>query len=175
MSDLQKSAAPELMKLLAFDADDLSVISAKFQDAIVCARDMVYLPHEQRFALIAARFDWVAALDGRRERCWAGLHFERVRRVTHVAVPRDAPKSMLNLLAIGFEPLDPPSGHIILTFSGKAAVRLDVECIEAQMRDTGPRWRSRGLPGHPVSDSDAMAEVICGGGVKPSLEDAERG
>src|SRR5258708_28501575 len=131
------------LKLLAFDEEDLSVVSAKFQDAIVRVADMAYLPGEKRFALVAARFDWIAALRGAAERCWAGLHFDRVLKVSQTAVPQAAPGAVLNLLAIRFLAADPPSGAIVLTFSGGAAVRLEVECIEAQMRDTGPRWRTR--------------------------------
>jgi hypothetical protein len=31
-------------------------------------------------------------------------------------------------------------------------VRLDVECLEAQMRDIGPRWKAKGQPGHQLDD-----------------------
>ena len=57
---------------------------------------------------------------------------------------------VLNLLSIHFEPTDVPAGRIVLTFSGQAAVRLEVECIEAQMRDLGPRWPCDKQPAHPV-------------------------
>ncbi|MBV8566470.1 MAG: DUF2948 family protein [Methylobacteriaceae bacterium] len=152
MADQTEPPSTGLMKLLAFDAEDLAVVSAAFQDAIVRVADMAFLPREQRFALAAARFDWVAALQDRRERCWTGLHFERVSDVKHIGVPQDTPAAMLNLLAIGFTPGDPPSGEISLTFSGGASIKLTVECIEAQMRDTGPRWQTKSLPGHPIED-----------------------
>ena len=152
MADQTEPSSTGLMKLLAFDAEDLAVVSAAFQDAIVRVADMTFLPREQRFALVAARFDWVAALRDRRERCWAGLHFERVSDVKHIAVPQDDPAAMLNLLAIRFAPGDAPSGEISLTFSGGASIKLTVECIEAQMRDTGPRWQTKSLPGHPIED-----------------------
>jgi hypothetical protein len=56
----------------------------------------------------------------------------------------------MNLLAIGFEAVDAPGGHVTLVFSGGAAVRLQVECIEAQMRDLGPRWPCDKQPAHVV-------------------------
>lgn len=160
----QPSLAPDLTKLLAFDAEDLEVVSAKFQDAIVRVGDMAYLPKEKRFALVGARFDWIGALQGRRERCWSGLHFERVERVAHMAIPQDQPKAMLSLLAIGFEPTETPSGRIVLTFSGGGAIKLDVECVEAQMRDTTCRWRTRSLPGHPLSDVEQDIAAACAEG-----------
>ena len=36
-----------------------------------------------------------------------------------------------------FEKTDPPAGIIILAFADGALVRLDVECIEAELRDIG--------------------------------------
>jgi hypothetical protein len=145
--------SPAAVRLLAFDAEDLEVVSATFQDAIVRVADLVFLPRERRFALLAARFDWLAAQRGRLERCWAGLHFDCVRKMSHLDVPRSTPGALLNLLAIDFKPGEAPSGEITLTFSGGAAIKLEVECIEAQMRDTGPRWTARALPGHPIDDA----------------------
>ena len=70
------------------------------------------------------------------------MHFERVTKVAHDRLrPRQA-GTVLNLLPIIFEATDAPSGAVTLIFSGGAAVRLDVECIEAQMRDLGPRWHA---------------------------------
>lgn len=176
MPSEQHSPAPELIKLLAFDAEDLDVVSAKFQDAIVRVRDMIFLPREKRFALVGARFDWVAALQGKRERCWSGLHFERVEHVAHIGVPRDDPKTMLSLLAIGFEPGEEPSGRIVLTFSGGAAIKLDVECVEAQMRDTTCRWRTRSLPGHPLSEIEQDIAAACADGkTAAAVQSARRG
>ena len=47
---------------------------------------------------------------------------------------------MLNLLAVGFAETDPPGGVVTLTFSGGAALRLEVECLEAELADLGPAW-----------------------------------
>ena len=52
------------LKLIAFDADDLHVVSAHLQDAVIRVGDMTFRPHEKRFAAIASRFDW-ASVHGR--------------------------------------------------------------------------------------------------------------
>ena len=57
-------------------------------------------------------------------------------------------KRLLNLLDISFSESDTPSGHVVLTFSGEAAVRLTVECLDVQMSDIGARWKTRRKPGH---------------------------
>ena len=46
----------DLLKLVALDQEDLAVISAHLQDAIVKVGDLTYLPRERRFALVARRF-----------------------------------------------------------------------------------------------------------------------
>ena len=55
---------------------------------------------------------------------------------------------MLNLLAVAFEATDPPAGVVTLTFSGGAALRLEVECLEAELADLGPAWATECCPAH---------------------------
>jgi hypothetical protein len=47
---------------------------------------------------------------------------------------------VLNLLAVDFVESDAPGGEVILTFDGGAALRLQVECLEAEIADLGPTW-----------------------------------
>ena len=144
---------PAVLKLLVFDEEDLAVVSANLQDAIVRASDMAYVQRDQRFALLAARFDWLAADEGRCERLQTGVHFERVTSVRTTGFRPGKPEDVLCLLSIMFEPGETPSGEVVLTFSGGAGVRLQVECLEAQLRDLGPRWPCKGKPGHPADEA----------------------
>lgn len=165
------------LKLIAFDAEDLAVVSAHLQDAVIKVGDMAYLPAEKRFAALLNRFDWTAA-DGaatagsdkgpksgesgkskarakpRLERRRAALRFERVlgARVSGIDLKRKG--DVLALLALQFEPKSPddPSGAVILTFAGNSAIRLEVECLEAELKDLGAAWRARGRPRHPVDE-----------------------
>jgi hypothetical protein len=61
----------------------------------------------------------------------------------------------LNLLAISFEEEETPSGTITLLFSDDRAVQLEVECIEAGMKDLGPVWEADLRPSHSESDERA--------------------
>jgi hypothetical protein len=54
-----------------------------------------------------------------------------------------------------FTVTDVPAGVVDLVFSGGAAVRLEVECLEGQLRDLGPRWQTTLQPGH-AGDSEAQ-------------------
>ena len=55
---------PEPLKLVALDEDDLKILSAHLQDAVLRMSDMAWVPSEHRFAAILNRFDWLAAVEG---------------------------------------------------------------------------------------------------------------
>ena len=137
------------LKLYAFDAEDLAVLSAHLQDAVVTASEMAFLARERRFALVCNRFDWTAALDGQPQRRRAGLRLERVTAVKARGVPKGETKP-LALLAINYVPEGPdtPAGTVELVFAGDAALRLTVACIEAAMDDLGPVWTAEAMPRH---------------------------
>ena len=147
--------ASDLLKLTALDADDLRVISAHLQDAVMRVGDMRYLPVENRFAVVLNRFDWESAANGAGNvftRRRTGLRFDRVSAVKASNIRQGAPDAVLSLLAIEFEPADEPSGFITLVFSGGGAVRLEAECIEAAMTDLGPVWGTSSRPDHQAAD-----------------------
>jgi hypothetical protein len=141
------------LKLIAFDAEDLAVVSAHVQDAVLKTGDMVWQPKDRRFVALVRRFDWANAGGPRRAqlRRQSALRFERVLGVKHLGLDLSKPAEVLSLLALQFagRGADDPAGTLTLTFAGGAAVRLDVECIEAELRDLGPAWRARSRPRHP--------------------------
>lgn len=151
------------LHLIAFDNEDLNVVSAHLQDAVVRVGDMALLPREKRFAAILNRFDWarVAAADegvrrGEPEmaRLRTALRFERVLGAKLSGIDVARTDEVLVLLALSFEKNGPedPAGTVMLTFAGQAAIRLEVECLEAEMKDLGPSWAARARPRHPVDD-----------------------
>lgn len=137
------------LKLIAFDADDLKVLSAHLQDAVVRAGDLAYLPDERRFALLARRFDWESEGSEPRRRL-TGLHFERVLHCRTRGINRADPDAALNLLAVVFEAPEGPSGVATLVFAGGSAVELELECLEVRMKDLGPVWACTGRPVHDI-------------------------
>ena len=153
------------LKLIALDAEDLSVISAHLQDAVLRVGDMAYLPKQRRFVAVANRFDWAKAIGavaesaggqsgGERRR--AGIRFERVNSVQVQGIDLKDKRASLALLAVTFNPTkepDAPEGDVTLTFSGGAAIRLSVECIEAELKDLGAAWTAAHSPKHPEDAS----------------------
>lgn len=151
---------PDRLKLLAMDDEDLAVISAHVQDAVLKVADLVNLPKERRFALGMNRFTWEKVEETRKnfERRRAALTFDRVLSVKTSGIRRDRPDAVLELLAVAFESAgEPPAGIVTLYFAGGAAIRLEVECIEAHLADLGAAWATRSKPSHDVAAGKANA------------------
>jgi len=147
------------LKLIAFDTDDLAVMSAHLQDAVLKIGDIAYLPREQRFAAIGNRFDWADALAGANSgsqeymRRRSALRFERVLGAQLLGIDLTRKEAVVSLLAISYEPGESPAGSVTLHFADGGAIRLHVECIEAELKDLGPVWRVASMPKHPTDDS----------------------
>lgn len=143
------------LKLIALDPEDLRVLSCHLQDAVIRVGDMAFLKHDMRFAAIANRFDWESAETagvGEFQRRRTGLRFERVKAARIQGFDPRHKDQVLALLALTFETGEDPSGVVLLHFAGGAAVRLDVECIEAELRDLGAAWGTRSKPVHASED-----------------------
>ena len=143
------------LKLIAMDAEDLAVLSAHLQDAVMRVEDMAYLRQEKRFAGIANRFDWEGAITSAKgkktyARRRSGLRFERVLGAKVSGIDLKDTSAVLSLLAIDFaeQEKDNPAGLVTLQFSGGAAIRLAVECIEAELKDLGAAWETKNIPAH---------------------------
>ena len=141
------------LKLIALDPEDLGILSAHLQDAVLKVGDMANLAREHRFAALVNRFDWAAAgADAKRrrklQRRRTAIRLDRVTRAQVHGIDVKARERLLVLLAIRFEAGASPAGTIILDFAGGAAIRLEVECIEAEMRDLGAAWAAQSRPDH---------------------------
>jgi hypothetical protein len=141
----------DLLKLVAFDKDDIEVVSTHLQDTILLAGDILWRPKERRLVLACNRFDWEASSAGKPElrRRRAALRFERVNTFQVRKLSPAEKDRVLNLLAVEFTESSPPGGVVTLTFSGGAALRLEVECLECELADLGPTWTTAARPGHP--------------------------
>ncbi len=149
--------APDL-RLMALDEEDLNIISAHLQDAVVKVSDMAPDNGARRFAMVVNRLAREAGTTRQgfrkvHQRRRSAVHFDRVEAVRSIGIKRSDPDQVLSLLAVHFEPdLEPdkePAGEISLVFAGNAMITLQVECIEAQMSDLGAAWSTPNAPRHP--------------------------
>lgn len=147
----------EELKLVALDKDDIEVVSAHVQDALVKVADILWQPREHRFLMALNRFDWMNAVEANGNkgsnpadyrRCRTALRFERVKACKCRGLDQADKAATLNLLAIEFAEHDTPAGAVTLTFSGGGAIRLDVECLEAELADLGDAYAAVICPDH---------------------------
>ncbi|MCT8267190.1 DUF2948 family protein [Afifella sp. JA880] len=149
-------ASSDRLRLMAMDEEDLQIISAYVQDAVVKVGDIKWLPQEKRLLLPMNRFAWEAAPERRAlsrvfERRRAVLHFERVEKAKSFGIDRNDGERVLSLLAVQFAPTAAPAGEVTLVFAGDAAIKLKVECCEARLADLGPAWSTPRQPRHMTS------------------------
>ncbi len=136
------------LKLSAVDAEDLAVISAAIQDALVAVRDCAFLKDEKRFVLLLNRFRWEAdpGVETAYFRTHSALVFNEVTAVRHQDIPLGEPDRMLELLAVARE----DDHSVTLRFSAGRAIRLEIGRLACHLGDVGEPWATPWKPAHPV-------------------------
>src|SRR5690242_19107375 len=114
------------MILAAEDAEDLTILSARLQDAAARLGDFAWLPKQRRFAGVVNRLTWE---DGGKTRVRAGLQFDGVLAVKTQNVKLGATAAVVSILALTFTPaaVDDPAGTVEIVLAGGGAIRLEVE------------------------------------------------
>jgi len=146
------------LTLLAFSPEDLPVISALLQDAVLPASEIRWDRRARKLALLVNRFRWEDRDAAERE----GRPYERVRsllvigdvlRVASQGVPRGDADTVLSILSLDWQPGEDGTGRLVLVLAGDGAIAADVECIDLTLRDvTRPYLApSRKAPGHDIA------------------------
>jgi hypothetical protein len=140
------------LKLRAEDSDDLAVLSACLQDALVLVGDFAFAPEDKSFMLLANRFRWENGLrpaPGERgnERILCGIAFSEVAGVSYRGFRRSDSERILSLLAIRPRP-GRDGGYIDLEFATGATLRLEVGRILCHLKDLGEPWPTPWQPDH---------------------------
>lgn len=129
----------ERLHLIGHDAEDIPVLSALMQDAVVRIDDVAFDARAHRFVLVANRFCWEKSEPARTR---TALRVEGVVRAQRKAWPIQ-PDAVLALLAIRAEP-----DGLTLDFAGGASVRLETECVDLLLEDLSGPWGTRNIPKH---------------------------
>ena len=139
------------LQLLAADAEDLKVISAALQDAVGAIGDIRFEKGRRRLTVALNRFRWEAGAKRGGERVRSALQLGGVLDVRSRKLRREAPKAVVSLLAIGFEPGESPGGTVVFSFAGGGELRATVECLDAVMADLSRPWSTPHRPAHDLS------------------------
>lgn len=135
------------LRLLAEDAEDLTVIAAALQDAIAKIGDMIFEPRSRRLTIAFNRYRWES---GRGERVRSALQIGSVMSVKARRLRRGAKDAVVELLTVNFEPGEAPGGLLALSFAGGGDLRVTVECVDAILADISQPWPAKRSPAHEL-------------------------
>lgn len=155
MTDARFEDAREApLYLKALEPDDLPILSALVQDAVLPVTEMTWQRSQRRFALLVNRFRWedeVAMSAGHQpERVQSVLAFDDVLRVQSQGIDRADKDLILSLLSLSFEPDEDGAGRVVLTLAGDGAIALEVEALDVTLKDVTRPYiaPSRKVPDH---------------------------
>lgn len=127
------------VKLIAADSEDLEVLATLVQDALVRPREIAFAPRRRQLTLLLSRYRWEAKGD---TRCFASLRFGGIMDVKRRGWPAAA-DSFLELLTVTLD-----GTRLTLHFAGGAAIRAEIETVDALLEDISEPWRARMRPRH---------------------------
>jgi hypothetical protein len=144
------------LRLRAEDDEDLMVLSACLQDALVAVRDIAYLPGERRLILAANRFRWEGD-EAQAERVRCGLVIDQVRAIRKKGIDQTRPGALLSILAVrrAAGPANEPTIEIL--FSGDAVLRVSADRVQIQAQDMDRPYPTSWRPHHPLDDPSSGA------------------
>ena len=139
------------LRLWATDAEDLQVISALVQDAVLPASEMRWVKGARRFALLLNRFRWEHGTR-QAQRVQTVLTAGDVQGIRGQGVQPGDAETVLSLLAVDWVPGADADGVLRLTFAGDGVVEVTCDCLDVTLRDvTRPYAAPSGkTPEHPA-------------------------
>ncbi|WP_444455032.1 DUF2948 family protein [Rhodobacter capsulatus] len=144
------------LSLRAESAEDLGVLAALVQDAVLPVTEIRFEAKARRLSMLINRFRWEdkaqAEAEGRPyERVQSLLVLSDVTQVASQGFDRKEADLVLSLLDISFEPGAEGAGRVVITLAGDGAIAAGVECLSVDLRDVTRPYRavSGQAPNHP--------------------------
>lgn len=150
------------LRLLARDEDDVAVVSALLQDAIIPGADMEFKRKTNQFFIVANRFCWeiqpldgVTSSDGKpvHQRRLCGICIRHVTVVQHHNWPDMRQDALFNLLALRYVGMAKHTGEGVVLqfeFSGGSSLRLLTDDIDITLADLDAGHPTSLQPAHDV-------------------------
>ena len=139
------------LKLLATSDEDLRVIAAHLQDAIVSVQDIASLKKNRIFLIQLNRFMWEDVEKGvfrKNKRIRTMLKFDNVTSVLSKNINSKDSKNFLDFLTIESNLLSDTSHEIKLIFSGDSVIKIKAEVIDVTLDAHGSPWDTKAQPKH---------------------------
>ena len=138
------------LRLRALDGEDLAVVSAFVQDAVVTVGDVSFLPKHRRLAALVNRFRWEGP-QRPPERVRAMLVADNVMAVRSQGVAPQDRDTVLSILTLTWEPGEDGTGRLLITLAGDGVIEVAAEALEVTLQDvTVPYLAPSGkVPHHP--------------------------
>jgi hypothetical protein len=152
-----EDAEEKPLRLKAQDVDDLGIISALLQDAVLPMKETSWQPDLNRFGMLVNRFRWedkTSAEIGNRayERVQTMLVVDCVKNVSSMGIDHNDKEQIISVLSVNFEASEDCSGKLVFTLAGDGALALDVECITVTVKDVTKPYIavSKSAPSHKL-------------------------
>lgn len=137
------------LKVLVEDQEDLEVIAACLQDALIPLSGMNYDATLGQFHVIANRFCWECEPENVKgndyyARVAAGLAFHHVKQIQRKGLDLKNQDELVNLLTIH----NSENGCIHLVFSGGSEIKLEVDKLCCHLKDIDEPYPTSHKPEH---------------------------
>ncbi|MEP1231425.1 MAG: DUF2948 family protein [Litorimonas sp.] len=137
------------LKLIASDHDDLAIIAAALQDAIVKVSGLHYDKTARALTLRMSRFRHEANNPkNKANRVEAGLRIDGVLSLQSRGIDRANPEAFAVILDVKFTSDDELSGTIDIVFAGGGEIRAHVEALDVILADTDNMRETKIIPSH---------------------------
>ena len=142
---------PKNLKLIARTVEDLRVVSAHLQDAIVNINDIANLKKNKILLLQLNRFMWEDVEKGvfrKNKRIRSILKFENVIKVKSRNINLAGKDKFLDFLTIETNQTIDNNYEMKILFAGDSIVKVTAEVIEVTLDDQGDAWDTKNKPKH---------------------------
>ena len=141
------------LKLIAKTEEDLRVVSAHLQDAIVNVSDVANLKNNKIFLMQLNRFMWEDVEKGvfrKNKRIRTILKFENVIKAHAKNINQSKGNKFLDFLTIETNQMIDNNYEMKIVFAGDSVIKIIAEVIEVTLDDQGDAWDTKNIPKHKL-------------------------
>lgn len=149
----QKELNYKKLNLGALNKEDLVIFSTLCQDSIIKVSNIKWAKKSKSFKILITRLCWELHFNSKKKdliRVNSIISFNSVLSVKSKGIAQSRPNVITTLLTLKYKSNSYENQSIDLIFSGDGQITLDVECIDAFLKDISEPFKSvlNKLPNH---------------------------